>query len=74
MTPQIIPGIGNESPITTWGSIDGTPQILSGQEEPPEESIASSPFRISSRSERECAANKAERMLAERANLASSAS
>mmetsp|Transcript_14777 Transcript_14777/g.41176 ORF Transcript_14777/g.41176 Transcript_14777/m.41176 type:complete len:551 (+) Transcript_14777:3-1655(+) len=74
MTPQIIPGIGNESPITTWGSIDGTPQILSGQEEPPEESITSSPFRISSRSKRECAANKAERMLAERANLASSSS
>eukprot|EP00536_Pseudo-nitzschia_multiseries_P002328 jgi/Psemu1/301329/fgenesh1_kg.30_\ len=72
MTPQIIPGAGNESPITTWGSIDGTPIILSGQEEPVEEPIAASPFRISSKSERECAASKAERMLARRAKLASS--
>jgi hypothetical protein len=31
MTPQITPGGGNASPITTWGTIDQTPLVLSGK-------------------------------------------
>ena len=72
MTPQIIPGAGNESPITTWGSIDGTPMVLSGRDETIVEPPSSSPFRISDKSERERAASKAELLLARRAKRASS--
>ncbi len=34
MTPQIVPGAGvaNQSPITTWGTVEGTPVNLSGQD------------------------------------------
>jgi protein DGCR14 len=74
MTPQIIPGAGNESPITTWGSIDSTPMVLSGRDESIEQPPSSSPFRISDKSERECAASKAELLLARRAKRASSSS
>jgi len=74
MTPQIIPGGGDESPITTWGSIDGTPVILSGQEEQLEKLVPSSSFHISSKNKRERAASKAETMLARRVKLASSTS
>lgn len=73
MTPQIIPGAGNESPITTWGCIDGTPIVLSGHEdriEPP----SSSSFRILGESERESAANKADLLMAQRVKRASSSS
>merc|ERR1712232_1335586 len=67
MTPQIIPGAGNESPITTWGTIDGTPLVLSGSTNTSEPS-----FRMPKTSERESAANKAETLMAKRTKLASS--
>ncbi len=66
MTPQIIPGTaGNESPITTWGTVDGTPIVLSGKEEP-----SPSPFRIAETSQREDAATRAELKMAKRTKLA----
>mmetsp|Transcript_4940 Transcript_4940/g.5490 ORF Transcript_4940/g.5490 Transcript_4940/m.5490 type:complete len:534 (+) Transcript_4940:56-1657(+) len=78
MTPQIIPGAGNESPITTWGTA-GTPIILSGGQQQElditlSSSISTSPFQISSTSGRERAARKAEKMLSKRAKLGSSSS
>ena len=73
MTPQIIPGAGNESLITRWGNVDGTPITLSGRDEKTESSL-SSLFRIPPKNERECAANKAELLLARRAKLSSSSS
>ena len=72
MTPQIIPGAGNESPITTWGSIDGTPMVLSGRDETIVEPPSPSPFRMPDKSERERAASKAELWLARRAKRARS--
>lgn len=71
MTPQVIPGTGGESPITTWGCIDGTPLVLSGQEEESEPTVSST-FRVSSASDRETAARKAEKQIALRVKLASS--
>lgn len=71
MTPQIIPGAGNESPITTWGCIDGTPLILSGDDA----AIDRQPsFRMPEISKRESAANKADALMAKRTKLASSSS
>jgi protein DGCR14 len=33
MTPLILPGgVGNESPLMTWGTVDSTPIVLSGRE------------------------------------------
>mmetsp|Transcript_10239 Transcript_10239/g.25700 ORF Transcript_10239/g.25700 Transcript_10239/m.25700 type:complete len:459 (+) Transcript_10239:152-1528(+) len=69
MTPQIVPGAGNESPITTWGTIDGTPIVLSGREKP-----EPSPFRIAENNHRESAANQAEKIMAKRTKLATSKS
>ncbi len=73
MTPQIIPGAGNESPITTWGCIDGTPLILSGDDVA--NTIERQPsFRMPDISKRESAANKADVLMAKRTKLASSSS
>ena len=71
MTPQIIPGAGNESPITTWGCIDGTPLVLSGEDKGIEQQPS---FRMPNISERESAASKADALMAKRTKLASSSS
>ena len=71
MTPLIIPGAGSVSPITTWGTIDGTPIVLSGNGEP---MGTQSSFRMPDQSERESAANKADLLMAKRTKLASSSS
>lgn len=69
MTPLIVPGVGNQSPLTTWGSIDSTPIVLSGQEWDDNEPKSSS-FSLASESERETLARKAESEIARRAKRA----
>lgn len=71
MTPHIVPGARNESPVTTWGRVDGTPLVLAGCDETVKFSLFS---RKSSKTERECAARKAELFMARRVKLASSSS
>jgi hypothetical protein len=75
MTPQIVPGAGNQSPITTWGTVDGTPLVLSGKAGPSEQDTqetetASSSFRLPGENEREKAARKAEANMALRTKRA----
>jgi len=71
MTPLIVPGeTGNESPITTWGTVDSTPLTLSGQEA--EGGAREAQFGIAGDSSREKAARKAEEKLAHRAKRAKS--
>ena len=78
MTPLVVPG-GNTSPITTWGTIDSTPVILSGQQHDEDETETNtnttaktmgSTFVLSGENEREKAARKAESELARRAKRA----
>ena len=71
MTPQIIPGAGNESPIMTWGCVAATPLILSGNDATIERQPS---FRMPEINKRESAANKAEVLMAKRSKLASSSS
>jgi hypothetical protein len=71
MTPLIVPGAaGNESPITTWGTVDSTPMVLSGREV----GEKSSSFSVPAENERERAARKAESELVRRAKRAKSSS
>ena len=72
MTPLIVPGItGNESPIMTWGTVDSTPLVLSGQESSSGATTReSSSYSLAGENEREKAARKAERELARRAKRA----
>jgi hypothetical protein len=69
MTPLLVPGAGNQSPITTWGTVDTTPLVLSGQEH---KDTNSSSFTLSGETERDRAARKAEVQLARRAKRAKS--
>lgn len=70
MTPLIIPGVtGNESPIMTWGTVDSTPLIMSGQESQDHTNQESS-YSLAAENERERAARKAEKELARRAKRA----
>jgi protein DGCR14 len=80
MTPQIFPGVaGNASPITTWGTIDQTPIVLSGRdpaemntmnESASTNNDGSSSFLLQAQSHREEVARRAERELARRAQRA----
>ncbi|KAG7343992.1 nuclear protein Es2 [Nitzschia inconspicua] len=73
MTPQIIPGVaGNASPITTWGTIEQTPLIISGRDPGSEftNDDGTSSFMLPAQSQREEAARHAEMALAKRAKLA----
>jgi len=80
MTPVIIPGVtGNESPITTWGTVDGTPMVISGREQPlkdddDDESNRIMEYGMAGESRRDKAARKAAEKLARRAKRAKSAS
>jgi hypothetical protein len=82
MTPQIIPGAGNQSPITTWGTVDATPLVLSGQEtssnqqqqQNGETGLSSSSFQLAGENERDTAARKAEANIALRSKRAKQAS
>jgi protein DGCR14 len=69
MTPLVIPGAGNETPIMTWGTVSGTPVVLSGQE------VAdggSQTFSLPDENERDRAAQKAQSELERRAKRAES--
>jgi hypothetical protein len=71
MTPLVIPGSGNEAPIMTWGTVSGTPVVLSGQE------VAdggSQSFSLPIENERDRAAQKAQSELERRAKRAKSSS
>lgn len=58
MTPLLEPGGGGESPIMTWGSIEGTPMILDAASSS-SVAIADVPtFRIGSQSSREALGHK----------------
>jgi hypothetical protein len=73
MTPLLVPGAaGNESPITTWGTVDSTPMVLSGREAG--EKSSSTSFSVPAENERERAARKAESELARRVKRAKSSS
>jgi protein DGCR14 len=69
MTPLIVPGAGNQSPVTTWGTVDSTPLVLSGKEQDDTEAKGSS-FSLPSENERETLARKAESELTRRAKRA----
>lgn len=70
MTPLIVPGTaGNESPIMTWGTVDSTPMVISGQETGGQEQKESS-YSMAGESEKDRAARKAEAVLAQRAKRA----
>ena len=77
MTPLIVPGrtsAGNESPITTWGTVDGTPLVISGQEPSGDESRQGAEYcGLAKESQRDKAARKAADKLARRAKRAKSA-
>lgn len=68
MTPLLVPGTGNESPITTWGTVDSTPIVLSGQEH--EEDSKPTSFSLPIDTKRERSARTAEMELARRAKRA----
>ena len=77
MTPLLVPGAGNESPIVTWGTVASTPLVLSGQEQgtsdDPDEKIAKiASFAVAEESDRERAAQKAQEQLERRARKAKS--
>jgi protein DGCR14 len=75
MTPQIQPGpSGRDSPITTWGELDGTPLVLSGRQEEQSASGSRSEFTLASETEREKAARQAASELARRAKRAKESS
>ena len=59
MTPQIVPGSreSTASPITTWGTVSGTPLVLKKDEKVPDGSVAS--FSLP-KDDREKAARKAQ--------------
>ena len=59
MTPLLVPGASNDSPLITWGTVDSTPLVLSGGEHLEEEE-----------NDRERAARKAEQELQRRAKRA----
>jgi protein DGCR14 len=70
MTPLVIPGSGN-TPIMTWGTVSGTPVVLSGQE------VAdggSQSFSLPNENERDQAAQNAQSELERRAKRAKSSS
>jgi protein DGCR14 len=70
MTPLIIPGAsGSESPIMTWGTVDSTPLVISGQEQV----MQVAGYGVAMESGREKAARKAADKLAHRAKRAKSA-
>jgi len=77
MTPIIVPGRtagGNESPITTWGMVDGTPLVISGQEPSEDETRRGAEYYgLAKESPRDKAARKAADKLASRAKRAKSA-
>ena len=77
MTPIIVPGRtagGNESPITTWGTVDGTPLVISGQVPSEDESRRGADYYgLAKESQRDKAARKAADKLASRAKRAKSA-
>jgi protein DGCR14 len=66
MTPLLVPGAGSQSPITTWGTIDSTPVVLSGQQCNNTEEESTSAFSLSTENDRDRAARKAEKELARR--------
>jgi Nuclear protein Es2 len=73
MTPQITPGGGNASPITTWGTIDQTPLVISGRD-PAEDSNTTDGggpvFSMPAYNQQEDAARLAEMELVRRAKRA----
>ena len=74
MSPMIFREAGTQSQITSSGSIDDPPKVLSAVDKHLDRN-APSPFHISAKSERERAAAKAESMLAKRrSKMASSSS
>jgi protein DGCR14 len=75
MTPLITPGVsGNESPITTWGTVDGTPLVISGKEQPDRDEFRQgAEYGLAKESGRDKAARKAADKLACRAKRAKSA-
>eukprot|EP00980_Cylindrotheca_fusiformis_P028545 scaffold22609_cov142-Cylindrotheca_fusiformis.AAC.9 len=75
MTPLLVPGAGNQSPITTWGTVDSTPLVLSGKDNPVDaldSTAGGRSFALSVENERERAARKAEKLLQRRAKRAKS--
>jgi protein DGCR14 len=75
MTPLLVPGAGNQSPITTWGTVDSTPLVISGNENPDDgfhSTSSKSSFSVAAESGRERAARKAENELERRAKRARS--
>jgi protein DGCR14 len=73
MTPQIVPGMdGNQSPITTWGTIEDTPLVLSGREfeQHTSNDDSTSSFRVAEESHREHHARRAEMELERRSKRA----
>lgn len=81
MTPVIVPGAGNESPIMTWGTVDAPPVVLFDGESIASstvqsvtssmvESVTSSEFSFAGESTRDRAARKAENRLMRRAKRA----
>lgn len=75
MTPLLVPGAGSLSPITTWGTVDSTPLILSGSDNPDGVTYSTTNdklFPVAGETERELAARKAEKALDLRAKRAKS--
>ena len=69
MTPLIVPGAGNQSPVTTWGTVMSTPIVISGQEVNGPQ-IEPANFSLPFENNRERAARKAELELSRRAKRA----
>jgi len=76
MTPQIMPGAENSSPITTWGTLDSTPLVLAGNEMADNSNTTepSSSFHLSGENARDRLARKAESELGRRAKRAKESS
>lgn len=74
MTPLIVPGRDDDSPIVTWGRVASTPLVIGPSHKPeavPEctridENVSG--FQLLAENEREIAARKAEQVLAKRAD------
>jgi protein DGCR14 len=73
MTPLLLPGSGNQSPITTWGVVDSTPLVISGSEHQTDHSgFGNKAFSLAAESDRDRAAKRAERELETRSKRSKS--
>ena len=65
MTPSPMPGAGGDSPMFTWGEVDGTPLLLDPSKTPTTSTdgcsgVRASPFHVAAQSSREQSAHRLE--------------